>query len=553
MVKKSNKEISNFKNKKLLFAAWAAENKSYTSYQYFYNPLNKIFKNIVLFDPQKNMYNYGKKRMNQKFLELVRKEQPDYIFFWLVYDEFYLDTLKNVKKVSLKTKTINFFGDDDTLFDSFTRFYSLFFDYNLISPQLPPKTYVNEGMKNVFFSFGTNLDNFKPLNIEKKYDVTFIGTPKKDRYDFIKHLLNNGIDVKIFGWGWDKYPDLKNVYFGPLDSEDLVRVANQSKINLSFSKNYFGEPHLKGRVTEIGACKSFILVEHSPRFLDLFKDKKEIIMFKDEKDLLKKVKYYLKNEKEREKTTRKMYEKIVNNFDLDKELNDFFEKISNNKFGPSKGLSKLNKKIVVLSKSDLYLESIKEKVKDADFIAFNDSNGSFLPYKNYFQAYSLIKSKKDISCCDYHVYSRSLGDYLTVPTKFAFNVLDDEDFSKLITINQLVVRKDYLLKNIEKFKTAFVKKRISFVDKTNTTFVTIPLVRLKNLPKIEYNKVKEIIYAKLVYDLHALNYNRKLLFSAYPYNLIFSSIVLQRGFILRYLLDSFLNKKNWNKLINKVK
>ena len=122
MVKKPNKNILKFKDKKLLFAAWAAENKAYTSYQYFYNPLNKIFKNISLFDPQRNMYKYGREKMNQLFLELVKDEQPDYIFFWLIYDEFYLDTLKNIKKVSPKTKTINFFGDDDTLFDSFTRF-----------------------------------------------------------------------------------------------------------------------------------------------------------------------------------------------------------------------------------------------------------------------------------------------------------------------------------------------------------------------------------------------------------------------------------------------
>ena len=68
------------KNKKLLFAAWACEDKSYTTYQTWYGPLNRLFKNILLFDPQKNSYVYGQDAMNRKFLELIKREKPEYIF-----------------------------------------------------------------------------------------------------------------------------------------------------------------------------------------------------------------------------------------------------------------------------------------------------------------------------------------------------------------------------------------------------------------------------------------------------------------------------------------
>ena len=63
--------------------------------------------------------------MNKRFLEVVKREQPDYVFLWLIYDEFYIDTLLKIKKISAKIKIINFFGDDDSLFDNFSRFYSV--------------------------------------------------------------------------------------------------------------------------------------------------------------------------------------------------------------------------------------------------------------------------------------------------------------------------------------------------------------------------------------------------------------------------------------------
>ena len=43
------------KNKKILMAAWACENPNFTTYLCWYSPLKKLFKEVILFDPQKNM------------------------------------------------------------------------------------------------------------------------------------------------------------------------------------------------------------------------------------------------------------------------------------------------------------------------------------------------------------------------------------------------------------------------------------------------------------------------------------------------------------------
>ena len=84
--------------------------------------------------------------MNNNFIELIRLEKPDYIFFWLIYDEFSIDTFNKIREISPKTKLINFFGDDDTRFDIHSRYYSLFIDFPLISQKNYLKEYHKAGI-----------------------------------------------------------------------------------------------------------------------------------------------------------------------------------------------------------------------------------------------------------------------------------------------------------------------------------------------------------------------------------------------------------------------
>ena len=198
--------------KKILFAAWACHNKNYTSYQAWYIPLKKVFKEVKTFDPQETMYRYGKDEMNTRFLAMVKREQPDYVFLWLIYDEFTIDTILHIKKISPQSKVVNFFGDDDALFYSSSRYYGKIFDGALVNQRDFLSSYKREGIPNVFITYWVNMDHFRPLKLTKKYDVTFIGTPKRDRYEHIMFLLQQGIDVRVFGSGWERYPELRQRY-----------------------------------------------------------------------------------------------------------------------------------------------------------------------------------------------------------------------------------------------------------------------------------------------------------------------------------------------------
>ena len=219
-------------NKKMLFAAWACHNKNYFSYQTWHSPLKAIFKQFVTFDPQEYSYKYGVEAMNKKFLEVIKKEQPDFIYLWLIYDEFDIDTLLSIKKVCPKTKVVNFFGDDDTKFEVYTRYYQLFVDYPLVSHKLYFHRYREEEIKNAYYSYGVNTNDFSPKNLKKKYDVTFIGTPMADRAELVKYLKDNGINMKIFGAGWEKHPELKEIYLGKLSQEEMINALAKVILNI---------------------------------------------------------------------------------------------------------------------------------------------------------------------------------------------------------------------------------------------------------------------------------------------------------------------------------
>ena len=130
--------------------------------------------------------------------------------------------------------------------------------------------------------------------------------------------------------------------------------------------------------------------------------------------------------------------------------------------------------------------------------------------------------------------------------KKAFKNLNKKDFSNLLSINQLMVSKNYFLKNVNMFKYLFNGKNTDLINEKNTVFVSIPLIRIPNLKIINYNNMKKAFRMRFLDKLYALLYQKKI-FSTYPHKLLCASF-LGKIFILRYLLESIFNKENINKL-----
>jgi len=550
----SNKEKIKefFKNKKILFSVWACESKSFSGHGTPWIPLLKEYsQNVTVFDPQKCMYHLGKEEMNKKFLEIVEIEKPDYIFFWLIDDEFKINTLTKIKEISPNTKLLNFFTDDDTLFENYSRYYDALIDCCLITPQLPEKFYKEQGWKNTFFYIAiTGTERFKPIKCEKIYDITFIGTPKRDRADFIRYLIKNGVKIKIFGLGWEEYSEFKEIYLGRLNNEDFVKIINQSKINLCFTKNYFGIPHIKGRIFEIGACRSFVLSEYYDGYLKFFKKNKEIVMFKNKEELLEKIKYYLENEKERESISYSIYKKIMKKHKLSKEVYRLFLKMfEDRKKKPLNNKLKTDKKIRYLTKKDLS-DNPQNKIKNVDYIGFRDEKSLFSKYRDYFQIFSLEKTDKKISCCDYYVNSKRLGDYLRFSSKWTLKTEGTEYLEKFLDITQLIVKKEFFLENIELFKKMWENEKVYLIDENNTIFVSIPLIKLNKIKEANYEIIKKSFSILFFIELTVGLFNKKKIPKSIKYgvNLVIESIN-RKKFILEHIYEKISKKLKTNKKV----
>lgn len=104
--------------------------------------------------------------------------------------------------------------------------------------------YAGEGAAAYYFPEAADPEIFRPLNLPKDIDVSFVGGWYGARRDLIMRLQAVGIRVECFGPGTEN---------GALTREEMVRVFNRTRVNLGFGG--IGETeaitHLKGRDFEI--------------------------------------------------------------------------------------------------------------------------------------------------------------------------------------------------------------------------------------------------------------------------------------------------------------
>jgi len=540
----------NLKNKKVLLVGWGCENPKDTyMYQIWYLILKKIFPRIKTFDTKKYYFLYGKEFMNNSLLKRL-KEGFDLIIFAMDNDEISPEIFKSIKEKFQNLRLVLLVCDDDSRFDSWSRFYALFFDAIIQSPDMTSE-YKKDGIEKAFFHLDYNTYKLRPIKLKKIYDVTFIGRPKADRNKVIKYLLDNGIKIKLFGWDWHKYPEFKDIYLGPLNQEDYVKVINQTKINLNFTKAGYSEEadkgykhyNLKGRIFEIALCKSFQLIERFPT-LSKFFNEKEIGMYSSNQEMLEKIKYYLKHEKKREEMAEKAYKKVLRNYNREKQLIKIFREVFKSK--KIKKLPKSNKKIITLTKKNLDENDLKKKIEKVDYISFN-INAKNLELKNFFLSRALEVTQKPIVCCDYYVSSLGLKDYMLFSTKFAFKRIGKEA-NKLIVLNQLMIKKDFFLENLSHFKKFSKRKIINLINEENTAFVSIPLIRIKKIKKIGYEKLKKAFEMKFPNKLLSLIHQKKIIINPYLYMLLLKSL-FGNLFILRYLFEIIRDKHSKEQLL----
>ena len=107
-----------------------------------------------------------------------------------------------------------------------------------------------------------------------------------DRKEYINFIKDNGIKVDCFGAGWRNKP---------VSEKKMLEIFKTSKMSLNFSKSRGNEKQIKARVFEIIGAGGFCLSEDAPNISKFFKPNRQISLFKNKDELLKKINFYLKN------------------------------------------------------------------------------------------------------------------------------------------------------------------------------------------------------------------------------------------------------------------
>ena len=129
---------------------------------------------------------------------------------------------------------------------------------------------------------------------QRDIDLSYIGSPKKDRLARVKYLVSHGVSVIHTGG------ERGGVHLKTMDYAELFR---KSKITLSFSRAVLCHV-INARPFEAMLCGAMVLEEESFETLKLYTPFVDYVPFVSNRDMLEKARYYLAHDSERETIAR---------------------------------------------------------------------------------------------------------------------------------------------------------------------------------------------------------------------------------------------------------
>lgn len=343
----------------------------------FYHSLLHMGHDILYFDFMTLLQEHRRGWVNRRLLEVAKAEKPDLLFCMLFTNELDQNAIREISE-STDNITLNWFCDDHWRFDNFSRYWAPCFNWVVTTAKSALPKYEKLGYRNVIKSqWACNHFLYRKLNLPLKYDVTFVGQPHGNRRQVIDAIRNVGIDVHVWGQGWEE---------GRLSQDKMIRVFNQSRINLnlsnastpitssnvratnvartllsrslnvvpfgaqlkswgkswlsairrpvptsqapsrfSASKQY--PDQIKGRNFEIPGCGGFLLTGWAENLDEYYEIGKEVVCFDNVADLIDKIGYYLAHEKERVAIGQAGYQRTLRQHTYVHRFNEIFRHI----------------------------------------------------------------------------------------------------------------------------------------------------------------------------------------------------------------------------------
>jgi len=361
-------------------------------------PLIKLGHEVIHFEFRVEMERLGREGVHRRLKEIIEGEKPEIFFHWLGEDELDTDYADHIRNNTASTSMI-LLGDDDGSFDRSVQ-HAGHYDFALTTCMEEYEELKRRSNSNVILTQrGCNPDICYPVPGEKRYDVAFVGRPHKGRPELLTFLKQRGIDIRVWGEGWELFQQLRDSAHGPLPYFKMIEVFGSSKIVLGMAGRpaVGGTPRIKGRTFEYAACRAFQLTNYDKRIADFFKNGEEIVLYCSKEDLYEKIRYYLEHEEERERIAEAGYRRALKDHTWEKRFECVFREMAQRQprgklplHSPGEGAGKIadivltekNPKASIISYvynygnylQELIPSVLDQSLKDLEFLILDDGS-----------------------------------------------------------------------------------------------------------------------------------------------------------------------------------
>lgn len=283
--------------------------KPFATVNYFYKYLKRINPETIFISYDEGVDHFvNSRKINLKkiFKEIF---EPD-LFIYIETDPgngFWIEDINevNVKKACwLIDNHLNF---------NWHKNFSKLFNYVFVAQKSLIEWFKKYGLTPIFLPLACDPEIHKEWFKEKEYDIVFIGHLNKEREKIFKEIEKNlrGIKLKV----------MEKVYL-----EEMAKIQSKGKLgfNLPVRKD------INMRTFEVPACGSLLFSPNIRHLKEIFSEK-EIVIYKNKREIFEKIEFYLINKKEWEEKKERGKEKVLKKHTYFERVKDFMEKIKEEK------------------------------------------------------------------------------------------------------------------------------------------------------------------------------------------------------------------------------
>jgi spore maturation protein CgeB len=339
----------------------------------------KLGYNVTLFDIDNFIIKKGKKPFSKEakeilsneivnyFIKLHNKEKYDIFFSYLHSGQIEPIVFKEIKK---HIKTINY----TTNFHQFPMYSEIanYVDLNIYISKIAKNGFDKIGAASYYMPLAANPEFYKRSE-NKTEDIVFIGSSYGNRPYYFWRVLQNGIKINLYGPGWERNESLRlrirdliqtskyllsgnneklrilferqrtnvlleinkkysNSIFPSLTDNEFANKLSNSAIVINFNESRYNNDYLNHNVLfgcnlrdfESTMSGTFSLTQYSEELYDFFEEGKEVVSFKNEFELVDKLKYYKAHPIEREKIAYNGYLRAIKDHTWQNRFDKFF-------------------------------------------------------------------------------------------------------------------------------------------------------------------------------------------------------------------------------------